>query len=328
MTTHFELEAPFGYSLSAAADFYAGFAPMGGAALQRERNLQLAFRLDHSFEAVSATLSQHDTRLSVEVEGTANHPAVTAQLTRMLGLDVDGKAWAAIGEVDPVMGAVKRHFPGFFTAGFPSPYEAGVGGVLSQRSSVKQAASLRRQLSQAHGDQVGGLQVVPAPDQLLRVKSFPGIAPQKLEVLHGLARAGLNGTIDAQRLRAMPQEQALEVLQELHGVGPWTASHMLLRGASVQDALPLAEPRVLRAFTLAYERPEADFALCAEAWRPFRMWASIALVRNLMSPSPRGRGEGRGEGPHQHQAPDGTRTRTTRRKEGFLENALPQRNHL
>jgi 3-methyladenine DNA glycosylase/8-oxoguanine DNA glycosylase len=76
-------------------------------------------------------------------------------------------------------------------------------------------------------------------------------------------------------------EQALEELQELRGVGPWTASHMLLRGASAQDALPLAEPRVLRAFTLAYQRPESDFARCAEAWRPLRMWASIALVRNL-----------------------------------------------
>lgn len=281
MTIHFELTAPFSYSLAAAADFYAGFTPMGGAARQLERTLQLAFRLDQSFEAVSATLTQQGASLSVEVEGTKHHQAVSAQLTRMLGLDVDGKAWAAVGEVDPVMGGVKRHFPGFFTAGFPSPYEAGVGGVLSQRSSVKQAASLRRQLSLAHGEQVAGLQVLPSPEQLLKVKSFAGIAPQKLEVLHGLARAALEGAIDAQRLRAMPQEQALEVLQELHGVGPWTAAHMLLRGASVQDALPLAEPRVLRAFTLAYERPESDFARCAEAWRPFRMWASIALVRNL-----------------------------------------------
>lgn len=292
------------------------FEGAGCAARQLEQKLQLAFRLDHSFEAISATLSQQGARLSVEVVGTKHRQAVTAQLTRMLGLDGDGKAWAAIGEVDPVLGAVKRHFPGFFTAGFPSPYEAGVGGVLSQRSSVKQAASLRRQLSLAHGEQVEGLQVLPSPDQLLRVSSFPGIAPQKLGVLHGLARAALEGTLDARRLRAMPQEQALELLQDLRGVGPWTAAHMLLRGASVQDALPLAEPRVLRAFTLAYERPESDFQRCAEAWRPFRMWASIALVRNL------GR---RGQWAN---APGGTRTRTARRKGGLLENPLPQRNHL
>lgn len=282
MTKHsFELEAPFGFSLAAAADFYAGFAPMGGAARQAGARLQLALRLDETFEAVVATLLQDGARVRVEVEGTARVDLLTAQLTRMLGLDADGRAWAAVGEVDPVLGAVKRHFPGFFTAGFPSPYEAGVGGVLSQRSSVRQAAATRRELSERHGTLVGGLAVLPSPEQLLEVRSFPGIAERKLEVLHGLARAALDGTIDARGLRAMPIERALEALEELHGVGPWTAAHMLLRGASLQDALPLAEPRVLRAFTLAYERPESDFVRCAEAWRPFRMWASIVLVRNL-----------------------------------------------
>ena len=281
MPLHFELEAPFGFSLAAAADFYAGFAPMGGAAQQLERKLRLAFRLDGTFEAVAATLSQHGSRLQLEVEGTDDVARVTRQLARMLGLDADGRAWAAVGEADPVLGALQRHFPGFFTAGFPSPYEAGVGGVLSQRSSVKQAAATRRRLSEMHGAQAGGLFVLPSPEQLLRVKAFPGIPLAKLEVLHGLARAALDGRIDAERLRALPREQALEELQQLRGVGPWTASHLLLRGASLQDALPLAEPRVLRAFTLAFQRPESDFAKCAEAWRPFRMWAAIILVRNL-----------------------------------------------
>lgn len=300
MTTSIELEAPFGFSLSAAAEFYAGFAPMGGTerkasprglrgrtgatqepARKLEQSLQLVLRLDGTFEAVSAKLKQQGSKLTIEVEGTKDVERLTRQLSRMLGLGVDGRAWAAVGEVDPVLGAVKRHFPGFFTAGFPSPYEAGLGGVLSQRSSVRQAAATRKALSLAHGAEVGGLQVVPSPEQLLKVKSFAGIAAAKLETLHGLARAALGGVLDAERLNALPQEQALEELQELRGIGPWTASHMLLRGASAQDALPLQEPRVLRAFTHAYERPESDFVRCAEAWRPFRMWASIVLVRNL-----------------------------------------------
>ncbi len=281
MNTSIELEAPLGFSLSAAAEFYAGFAPMGGAARQLEQRLQLALRLDGTFEAVCATLTQVGTSLKVEIEGTKDVPRLTRQLNRMLGLGVDGRAWARVGEIDPVMGEVKQHFPGFFTAGFPSPYEAGLGGVLSQRSSVRQAASTRKALSLAHGSEVGGLQVVPSPEQLLKVKAFKGISEAKLETLHGLARAALSGVLDAERLNALPVEQALEELQELRGVGPWTASHMLLRGASAQDALPLQEPRVLRAFTHAYGRPQSDFARCSEAWRPFRMWASIMLVRNL-----------------------------------------------
>ena len=316
MTIHLELVAPYGFSLSAAADFYAGFTPMGGAARQLEQRLQLAMRLDGTFEAVATTLSQRGAQLHVEVEGTEDLTRVSKQLTRMLGLDVDGRAWAAVGEVDPVLGAVKRHFPGFFTAGFPSPYEAGVGGVLSQRSSVRQAAATRRKLSEAHGTAGGGLSVLPSPRQLLSVRSFAGIAGPKLEVLHGLARAALDGTLDAERLREMPMEFALAQLQQLRGVGPWTASHMLLRGASLQDALPDMEPRVLRAFSLAYERPDTDFARCAEAWRPFRMWASIVLVRNLGRLGQWGAVpsdfERRGRGPSPRPSPRFRRERETR----------------
>ncbi len=281
MTTHTELEAPFGFTLSAAAEFYAGFTPMGGAARSLGDRLQLAMRLDGTFEAVSAKLTQQGSRLLIELEGTDDVARASAQLTRMLGLDADGHAWARVGVVDPVLGALQRQLPGFFTAGFPSPYEAGLGGVLSHRSSIAQVGALRRRLSEAHGSQVGGIFVVPSPQQLLGVRSFPGIAQQKLEVLHGLARAALDGRLEAQRLRAMPVDDALASLQTLHGIGPWTANHMLLRGATLADALPMAEPRVLRAFALAYQRPERDFVTCAEAWRPFRMWACIVLVRNL-----------------------------------------------
>ncbi|MBL8916851.1 MAG: DNA-3-methyladenine glycosylase 2 family protein [Archangium sp.] len=276
-----ELQAPFGFSLSAAAEFYAGFAPMGGAAQLQDKGLQLGVRLDGTFEPVSATLSQKGSRILVEAEGTTDQPRLIKQLSRMLGLDADGRAWAAVGERDDVLGRLKKFFPGFFTAGFPSPYEAGLGGVLSQRSSVKQAAALRRKLSAAHGSQVGGMWLVPAPKRLLAVKAFPGISERKMDVLHGIARAALDGKLEADRLLAMPTEAALESLESLDGVGPWTAAHMLMRGASVRDVLPTSEPRVLRAFAAAYQRPESDYAKVSEGWRPFRMWAAIILVRNL-----------------------------------------------
>lgn len=282
---HFDLDAPHGFSLTAAADFYAGFAPMGGAARRDDAGLELTQLLEGSWAAVRVRLTQRGARL--EVRATTSAPVadlqarLTAQLRRMLGLDVDGRAWLAAGARDETLGRVQREFPGFFTAGFPSPYEAGVSGVLSHRSSVKQAAATRRALASRHGELVGETAVIPSPQRLLALRSFPSIPAGKLETLHTLARAALEGQLDAEALRALPVDEALARLERMRGVGPWTASHLLLRGASVQDALPLAEPRVLRAFAFVSGRPEADFARAAQAWRPFRMWAAILLVRSL-----------------------------------------------
>jgi DNA-3-methyladenine glycosylase II len=281
LTTTFEFEAPYRFLLSAAAEFYAGFTPMGGAAQAGGGRLKLGLLLDGSFTPVCVTLTQTGTRLQALLDGSDDVARVRSQLGRMLGLDADGRAWAQVGERDPVLGALQRQTPGFFTAGFPSPYEAGVQGVLSHRSSIAQGAALKRRLAQAHGTVLGGLAILPTPVQLLELREFPGLAAPKVNVLHGLARAALDGALDARRLRAMPIAQALESLQTLHGIGPWTAGHMLFRGASLQDGLPRNEPRVQRAFAVASERPEQDFEACAEAWRPFRMWACIALVRNL-----------------------------------------------
>lgn len=282
MTTTIELQAPFGFSLAAAADFYAGFTPMGGAAERRAQSLRLAFLLDGSFAAVCVELTQRGDRLVGAVEGDADAPVVNAQLTRMLGLDVDGHAWSRLGVDVPALGALQRRWPGFFTAGFPSPWEAGLGGVLSQRASMAQANALRRQLAASFGTRVGGIDVVPSPQQLLAVQSFPGIPAAKLHVLHGLARAALDGALDAEALRALPPEFALARLQSLHGIGPWTAAHMLIRGASTQDVLPVAEPRVRRAFAHVFSLPESDFERASEAWMPFRTWASILMMRALM----------------------------------------------
>jgi DNA-3-methyladenine glycosylase II len=214
--TTFQLEAPAGFSLSAAAEFYAGFSPMGGAARRDADSLQLVFLLDGTFTPVSARLSpsppaeervgERRRALHLAVEGTTDELRVAIQISRMLGLDADAPAWLDLGKRDPLVGGLQRSFPGFFTAGFPSPYEAGVSGVLSHRSSVKQAASIRRALSKAHGTELDGVFALPTPRQLLAAKGFTSIPDAKWKVLqgldggaHALARSDSAGRVAVER---------------------------------------------------------------------------------------------------------------------------------
>ena len=284
----FSFDRPKGFALQAASEFYAGFTPGSGMAVADAVNLTLAFRLDGSFEAVAVTLKQAGGRIDAEVAGTNDEAAVRKQVARMLGLDVDAEAWRRVGKKDPVVGKLQAEFPGFFTAAKPSPYDAAAWGIISPRINMKQAAKLKMGLAAEHGDAVtlnGRVHpVFPSPKQLLEVASYPGLSEEKLARLKGIAIAALEGKLDPDRLRAMDERTALEELQQLKGVGPWTASHVLYRGAALVDALPTAEPRILHGLAHAYGLKSATVETLeelSEGWRPFRMWVCVLLARHL-----------------------------------------------
>lgn len=279
-------ERPKGFRLQAAADFYAGFTPGSGmaAADLDSGHLTLAFRLDGTFEAVAVTLREVGARLEGEVTGTVDGAVVKKQVGRMLGLDVDGSKWRALGRADPVVGKLQAEFPGFFTAAKASPYDAAAWGMIAPRMSIQQAARIKRAMAAQFGDTVKGHAVFPSPKQLLQVTAVAGLSEEKLARLKGVAVAALDGKLDADRLRAMPEAQALIELEALRGVGPWTAEHILYRGAALSDALPTSEPRVLHGFADASGLKKGSVEALverSEGWRPFRMWVCVLLARHL-----------------------------------------------
>jgi DNA-3-methyladenine glycosylase II len=286
------------YSLAASAKFFCGFTPSSGTAeVSVDGKLTLGFLTEATFEPVVVSLTEDGQDIVGEISGTADAGRVGHQVARILSLDHDARGLAAVGERDPVIGRLLEATPGFRPVCFPSPYEAAVWGVLAQRISMKAAAAIKRRLSVATGARVSGFgqsfDPSPPPRDLLSLSQFPGLADEKLRRLHGVARAALDGRLDAGRLTAIPKERALEELRELRGVGKWTAAHILLRGCGAIDEVPGMEPRLLRGFAEAYGLREGEseeaLARVSEGWRPYRMWVSILLVMSWFRGATRAR---------------------------------------
>jgi len=286
--TSFTIPKPRAFRLSAATEFYAGFTPGSGMAAAAVDQLTLAFRLDQSFEAVAVALREERDVIVGQLAGSEDAPRAARQVARILGLEAGADDWFAVGQREPVVGMLQRQFPGFFTAAKASPYDAATWGMIAPRMNLKQAANIKQAMARELGDRVelfGRVHhVFPAPRELATLERFPGLNEEKIVRLRGVARAALEGRLDADYLRDLGEKAALTELQTLRGVGPWAASHIYYRGAAPRDALPTAEPRVLHGVAQAYRidvPSEAVYRRIAEGWRPFRMWVCVLLSRYL-----------------------------------------------
>ncbi len=273
------------FSLAQAATF--GFGQRAGS--DWDGVLRLAFCLDGYAAHAGVEVRQDDAGL---VHGTVHGPAgldldaVRAQVSRVLPLDHDGNEFSEVGERDPVIARLQAVAPGLRPPLFHSPYEAAAWSVLSARRPASQMMAVRQQLSEAHGVifELAGqpAPAFPAPDALLRVESFPGIAAEKIERLHGVAEAAIAGRLDASRLLGLGAEAAMAELRQIKGIGPFYSSLIVIRGTGFADVLPVAEPQALALTARLYGREEplaeAEFAQIAQSWKPLRTWA-VVLIR-------------------------------------------------
>jgi DNA-3-methyladenine glycosylase II len=103
-----------------------------------------------------------------------------------------------------------------------------------------------------------------------------------VEWLHAVARAALDGVLDAQRLTSMGPADALAELQEFPGIGPMYATLILLRSTGVTDVLTFTEPRLPGYVAHFYGTSPApasreELARISAGWRPFRTWAAVLI---------------------------------------------------
>lgn len=262
--------------------------------------MRLAFCLDGYQHQAGVEVRQDE----AGVHGTVHGPsgvavaATARQVARVLSLDHDATGFVQAGERDPVLGSVQAAAPGLRPPLFYSPYEAAAWAVLSARRPPRQMMAVRDRLGRAHGtvfDLAGQqLAALPTPARLLGVSSFPGIPADRLDRLHGVARAAQEGRLDAGHLLGLGPEEAMVRLREIPGIGPFYSALIVIRGTGFADVLPAGEPKLLALVEQLYHLPgpvsDAELGALAEAWKPFRTWAAVlirAAARRVLGANPR-----------------------------------------
>jgi DNA-3-methyladenine glycosylase II len=284
ITSSFTISPRGPFSLAESATF--GFGQRDGR--DWDGVMRLAFCLDGYATHAAAEVRQDaggEVRLTAFAPSGTDLSAVEKQTLRLLSLDHDATEYLRIGQRDPVIGRLQAAAPGLRPPLFYSPYEAAAWSVLSARRPARQMMAVRALLSEAHGRtfELAGqrLAAFPTPSQLLRVSAFPGLPPEKIERLHGVARAALEGRLDVSALKDLGPDAAQTELQTIKGIGPFYSALIVIRGTGFTDVLPHNEPRALDLVAHLYHLPqpptEPEFRALAEPWRPFRTWATVLI---------------------------------------------------
>jgi DNA-3-methyladenine glycosylase II len=280
------------FSLRAAAEF--GFGPTTGAAPDFDGSMRLAFAVDGGAGYAGAVLRQPEAGGPVEIaqlelRGGASADDALRQVARVVSLDHDGEEFMKVGRRDHVIGELQRRHPGQRPVLFHSPYEAAAWAIISARRPARQAAATRASIAHEHGETFEDLAgrtllAFPTPDRLAELPADTlGLNAAKVERLRGIAHAALDGQLDVEHLQQLGPERATEHVQRLKGIGPFYAGLIVVRGTGFTDALlQTPEPRLLKRagelYGLAQPMTLEQLTAHAEAWRPFRTWATV-LVR-------------------------------------------------
>jgi DNA-3-methyladenine glycosylase II len=147
--------------------------------------------------------------------------------------------------------------------------------VVGQQLSVTATRTILSRLQEHFGGHLPSPQELLAADpQVLRAS---GMSTRKGATLRALAERFVDGRLSHQALVAMTDDEVVQALTQVPGIGPWTAHGFLIVALDRPDVLltgDLALRRTIkRVYGLDHSPTEAEILALAEAWRPYRSLA-------------------------------------------------------
>jgi AraC family transcriptional regulator, regulatory protein of adaptative response / DNA-3-methyladenine glycosylase II len=217
-------------------------------------------------------------------------PAV-ARVRRLLDLDADPAAVAEALGGDPVLGPLVAASPGRRAPGAVDGLELAIRAIAGQQVSVASATRVVGRIAEHLGTPLAmpagpvthlfpdAATLADAPDDALPVPKA------RRATIRAISAAIAEGTLDLGF--GADREEARVRLQQIPGIGPWTAGYISLRALGDPDVLLTGDLGVRKAATrLGLPGDPAALAAHGIRWAPWRSYATHHLWASLGAPEP------------------------------------------
>ncbi len=164
-------------------------------------------------------------------------------------------------------------------------YEALVGAIIYQQLAGSAARAILDRFKKIYGGKI------PDPKQYLSTHEnklrASGLSPQKISYIRDLCERIVKGSLDLPSLTHLSDEEAVERLDEIRGVGRWTAEMFLLFVLGRKDVLPVDDLGVQKAVKKE-NLSLAEAAIKEEVRTVGKELASLLLHRDTVLVAERG----------------------------------------
>jgi DNA-3-methyladenine glycosylase II len=155
--------------------------------------------------------------------------------------------------------------------------------IMSQQLSTKVARVIRQRFLDLYDGEPTPQQIIDTPFGKLRAI---GLSNAKVSYVQNVAKFEIEKGMDHEKLSTMSDEQVIEYLTEIKGVGKWTVEMLLMFALGREDLFAIddlgLQQAVIGLYDLKHRKKKimnARILKISEQWSPYRTYACMYLWR-------------------------------------------------
>ena len=155
--------------------------------------------------------------------------------------------------------------------------------IMSQQLSTKVASVIKQRFHSLYDGEPTPQQIVDTPFEKLR---GIGMSNAKVNYVQNVAKFEIEKGMDHKKLAKLSNEEVIEYLTQIKGVGRWTTEMLLMFALCREDVFAIDDlglrNAVIGLYDLKHRKKktmEAAILKISEQWAPYRTYACIYLWR-------------------------------------------------
>jgi DNA-3-methyladenine glycosylase II len=171
-----------------------------------------------------------------------------------------------------------------------NPFESLIQSIISQQISGKAANAIFNRFKVYYNNTIPSpQQIISTPNETFRTQI--GLSLQKITYIKDLSERIYDDRLNFVLLSELPDENIIDELVKVKGIGRWTAEMFLIFCLGREDVMPVKDLGIRKAIKKLYDLPQlppSEYIFYKSSpWRPYRsiaswyLWKSLANFDNL-----------------------------------------------